>query len=392
MDERRSSESHSENEDVEMTDLLPKQTHEVVHNNDNHDTHRIKNSASAYHYPMMIRISHMKGPLVFAFVPLFLLGMGILLSQKHRIPSETEFENAKMCSPTTGECFETPYLPSPRTIYSSWTRDQYLSWYSMHKSLVSRAKVVEADSSYSVKEDRLPPLMLIGDSITEAWAGTKMGIPSDKFIDEPTALAYLSALLDGKYHSNILVNGISGDQTQHVLYRLNHGELPKNVAHHKKATFVVLIGTNNLGSGHLPSPTSLGIIAVVEYLLNHTNGRVLLMKLLPRGDGKKKLPKLCPPRCGNDGNPFTSFIPAIDKVNDALEEEKSESLSLIVGNAYKDGRLRLKDCGGIFKANGEDEEVKQELLPDLLHPNGEGMKEMARCISKELLIEDWTTG
>ena len=41
-----------------------------------------------------------------------------------------------------------------------------------------------------------------------------------------------------------LVLAISGDQTQHLLWRLQNGEWPSSIP---TATVVVMIGTNNLG-------------------------------------------------------------------------------------------------------------------------------------------------
>lgn len=49
-------------------------------------------------------------------------------------------------------------------------------------------------------------------------------------------------MFESKYRAAALA--ISGDMTQHLLYRLEHGELPEK--NHPKAV-VILIGTNDLG-------------------------------------------------------------------------------------------------------------------------------------------------
>eukprot|EP00961_Rhodomonas_salina_P211585 2856867-Rhodomonas_salina.1 len=90
-------------------------------------------------------------------------------------------------------------------------------------------------------------------------------------------------------------------QTQHLLHRLADGELTPAVAAMTNATFIMMIGTNNIGRGHLPGPTVEGVRAVANYTLAHTKGRLLLLGLLPRGDGSRKLHRLCPPRCSDDG-------------------------------------------------------------------------------------------
>ena len=54
---------------------------------------------------------------------------------------------------------------------------------------------------------------------------------------------------------------------------------------------------------------------MARLLLTATRGKLLLNALLPRGDGQEAAAKLCPPRCNRAGQPFTSFAPAVHKVN-----------------------------------------------------------------------------
>mmetsp|Transcript_14625 Transcript_14625/g.32256 ORF Transcript_14625/g.32256 Transcript_14625/m.32256 type:complete len:207 (-) Transcript_14625:150-770(-) len=171
-----------------------------------------------------------------------------------------------------------------------------------------------------------------------------------------------------------LVLGIGGDQTQHLIYRLQNGELLPAFADEDNAVFVILIGTNNLGSGMLPDPTAKGVRAVAEYILDHTKGHLAVMDLLPRGDGKVKLPRLCPPRCRPDGDPFKSFIPAITKVNSRIDHMVPE-LQKEYGR-----RIGHFDCGGKFLAADDRNEVDINLMPDLLHPNKDGHKLLAQCM------------
>src|SRR3954470_8408249 len=79
--------------------------------------------------------------------------------------------------------------------------------------------------------------------------------------------------------------GISGDRTQHVLWRLQNGEfegltLPKVV--------VLMIGTNNIGQKDNPeSPASAvaGIQAIVKEIHKKSpNTKVLLLGVFPRGE------------------------------------------------------------------------------------------------------------
>ena len=80
-------------------------------------------------------------------------------------------------------------------------------------------------------------LIVWGDSITEHAAGSLMGKPCC----EDTKIASTSAFKDQGLDFELL--GISGDQSDHLLYRMQHGEwpsIPPKVA-------LVLIGTNDLG-------------------------------------------------------------------------------------------------------------------------------------------------
>lgn len=50
-------------------------------------------------------------------------------------------------------------------------------------------------------------------------------------------------------------------------------ELPGCLQSSSKSTFLVLIGTNNLGAGFSVEQTVKGIMAVAEWLLENTQGR-----------------------------------------------------------------------------------------------------------------------
>jgi lysophospholipase L1-like esterase len=139
--------------------------------------------------------------------------------------------------------------------------------------------------------------------------------------------------------------------------------------------FVVLIGTNNLGSGFLPGPTADGIQAVVEYLLEETQGKVILQLLLPRGDNSRTA-SICPPRCADTNlrKPFASFQPAVDKVNEAIRQQRAELQRL------HPGRFDVMDCGAAFVDPNNKSGVNLELMPDALHPNAAGHEVLATCL------------
>lgn len=126
--------------------------------------------------------------------------------------------------------------PNPESRYDSagWGGRP---WLAQHVDCVEAAK------------SNQPLVVLLGDSITQGWGG-----PGRK-VSAPGEDAYLKHLT--KYAA---VNmGISGDRTQHLLWRIEHGAL--DVC--KPEALVVLIGTNNRNSDS-PEAIARGIEAVVE--------------------------------------------------------------------------------------------------------------------------------
>lgn len=81
---------------------------------------------------------------------------------------------------------------------------------------------------------------------------------------------------------DVLNAGVSGDRTEHLLWRLDHGNLagpPPKVA-------IVLIGTNDLGHGRPPGVAADGIRAVLLKLRDRLpDTRILLLGLWPRDAG-----------------------------------------------------------------------------------------------------------
>ncbi|KAJ8600980.1 hypothetical protein CTAYLR_006324 [Chrysophaeum taylorii] len=262
-----------------------------------------------------------------------------------------------MCD-TSGVCGESPSVATPRTVFSALVGKPQGAW--------SRQLERNKASGRSFRASSTPPLVLLGDSIFESLLGTSLGVPVERAAGVPVAL---EAYARGGYDP--LPLAISGDQTQHLLWRMPL-ELPRWLLGAENATFLVLIGTNNLGAGFLPGPTAAGVLAVARWLLNNSKGVVAVLPLLPRGDGPMRLPRLCPPRCGPDGKPFTSFMPAVRKVNAALANADLPDLNV------------LRDCGAPFlnttRNKNKGGEVNRDLMPDSLHPNAKGHTLIADCV------------
>ena len=105
-------------------------------------------------------------------------------------------------------------------------------------------------------------LVFIGDSITEGWEeeGRKVW---QKF-----------------YGTRNAVNlGIGGDRTQHVIWRLDHGNL-KGIT---PQAAVLMIGTNN-SADNSPQEIADGISRIVHQIRDKTpEPRILLLAIFPRG-------------------------------------------------------------------------------------------------------------
>ncbi|MGC2411524.1 MAG: GDSL-type esterase/lipase family protein [Stellaceae bacterium] len=79
----------------------------------------------------------------------------------------------------------------------------------------------------------------------------------------------------------VLNAGVSGDRTEHLLWRLQHG----NLGGPSPAAVMVLIGTNDVGAGRTPEDTAEGIRADLLYLRRHLpDARIGLLGLWPRDE------------------------------------------------------------------------------------------------------------
>jgi lysophospholipase L1-like esterase len=183
-------------------------------------------------------------------------------------------------------------------------------------------------------------VLFTGDSITDAWRNN----PQKKIWD--AAFGPLKA-------ANF---GISGDRTQHVLWRLQNGEfegltLPRVV--------VLMIGTNNIGQKDGPEPPAsaiAGIQAIVrEVRRKSDHTKILLLGVFPRGE--------------KPDHPHRAMIKEINEAAAKLDDEKS---------------VKFLDIGDKFLE--PDGSLSKETMPDYLHLSEKGYKIWADAI-KETLVE-----
>jgi lysophospholipase L1-like esterase/type 1 glutamine amidotransferase len=114
-------------------------------------------------------------------------------------------------------------------------------------------------------------LVLLGDSITQSFGG------DGRQVAAPGAAARAKWLAPIYTVANF---GISGDRTQHLLWRIANGTLdgldPRAV--------VIAIGTNNLHAGDAPADVAAGIVAVIDAVRARLpRAAIVVQAILPCG-------------------------------------------------------------------------------------------------------------
>jgi lysophospholipase L1-like esterase len=200
------------------------------------------------------------------------------------------------------------------------------NWMKRHDSFNERVKQGNVD------------LIFIGDSITQGWERAGKSV-WDEFYGKRNAV-------------NL---GIGGDRTQHVLWRLDHGNI--DGIHPKLA--VLMIGTNN-ASANTSAQIAEGVKLIVEKLrAKLPSTKVLVLAIFPRGADKDSAPR---------------------KVNEGANE--------IIKNLADNKMVYYLDIGPKFLA--ADGTLSKEVMPDLLHLNEASYRTWAESIEpkvKELMGE-----
>ncbi|CAM9659593.1 unnamed protein product [Ectocarpus fasciculatus] len=208
------------------------------------------------------------------------------------------------------------------------------------------ALVAEAE-----REGATTRVLVLGDSITEELLGKEGGKTKSGWGSLDVWLQYFAYL-------GAINLGVAGDQTQHLLWRLQNGELPDVL---QPESILVAIGTNNLGAGMDAQDTVGGVKAVVQYVREQRpDALVSVMALFPRADPKDK----------KNPTPW----PVIDQVNGMLER--------MLTRKFGTKRVLFVDCSDSFVVeDGAGREVlnKDFILPDNLHLTGDGLDAWAEC-------------
>jgi lysophospholipase L1-like esterase len=201
-------------------------------------------------------------------------------------------------------------------------------WVKRHEGFVEEAKAKKGEVD----------LLFIGDSITDGWRS------KGKAVWE-------------KYYAprHALNLGIGGDRTEHVLWRLQNGE----VAGLKPKAVVLLIGINNTPNHTNGLPTNTvaeivaGVTAVVKEIQTQLpKSEVLLLAVFPY---KQK------------GDPMRDKVA---KINEGIAK------------LGKMKRVTFLDISQKFLE--PDGTLSTEIMPDLLHPNAKGYQIWADAMDPTL--------
>ena len=176
-------------------------------------------------------------------------------------------------------------------------------------------------------------VVFIGDSITQGWEGEGKEIWAKYYA--PRSAVNL---------------GIGGDRTQHVLWRLDNG----NLAGLKPKAAVVMIGTNNSnGEDNSPGQIVDGVRAIVEKLrAKLPETKILLLAIFPRSE------------------------------NYSVARGKLAQINQVLRRVTDDKNVFWIDFGHLFL--NDDGTMPRELMPDYLHLSPKGYTIWAEAIEDKL--------
>jgi lysophospholipase L1-like esterase len=189
-----------------------------------------------------------------------------------------------------------------------------------HQLINSRAKAGDVN------------LLFLGDSITQGWEGAGKAAWEKYFAPRKAMNA-----------------GIGGDRTQHILWRLENG----NIDGIKPKAAVIMIGTNNSGT-NTSEQIAAGVKAIVAKLRNELpEMKILVLGIFPRGatpeDAKRKV---------------------------------NEGANAIFKSVADDKSVFYMDIGPKFL--GADGSLSKEIMPDLLHLSPQGYEIWASSIDAKV--------
>src|SRR5271170_4851980 len=201
------------------------------------------------------------------------------------------------------------------------TRATPTNWLTRHEGFVAQAKKGGVD------------ILFMGDSITDFWRNRGSNVWNKYYAPQHAA--------------NF---GISGDRTQHVLWRIEHGELDGI----KPKVTILMIGTNNSNSDPAADIAKAIKMIIGDIHAKLPETKILLLAIFPRNKPADK----------------PAQIETIHQVNDIIAK-------------YDDGRtVKFLDINAKFL--GPDGKVHEDIMADFLHPTEKGYQIWADAMNPTL--------
>ena len=233
---------------------------------------------------------------------------------------------ALLCATSLSAQTNEPAAAVNSAIIPTLRPSQNNSWEKRHEGFVAIAKQGGID------------VLFMGDSITDFWRTRGSNVWNQCY-------APLHA-------ANF---GIGGDRTEHVLWRMDNGELDGI----KPKVVVLMIGTNNTGKEKNGTPRNsvpevvAGVTAVVKDLRTRLpDSKILLLGIFPRG---------------TFDDPQRAQVALVNTVIAKLDDGKM---------------VKYLDIGPNFlEADGT---LPKSIMPDLLHPNQQGYQIWADAMNPTL--------
>lgn len=194
-------------------------------------------------------------------------------------------------------------------------------WIARHEGFNAIAKKGDVD------------LLFLGDSITDGWSGNGKTLWEQRF--KPLKAANF---------------GIGGDKTEHVLWRLQNGNLdgiqPK--------ALMLMIGTNNSRRDTAPQIAE-GIAAIVKEIHQRSPAtKILLLAIFPRGE--------------KSTDPLRANTIAVNRIIAGLDDGQ---------------KVFFLDIGEKFLQ--PDGTLTKDIMPDFLHLSPAGYKIWADAVEPKLV-------
>jgi lysophospholipase L1-like esterase len=208
-------------------------------------------------------------------------------------------------------------------------------WEKRHENFVEQAKKGGID------------LLFLGDSITDAWGGEGHNPKS------AGAKVYEKEFLPLKA-ANF---GIGGDRTQHVLWRLQNGELDGI----KPKVLMLMIGTNNSnGNDNTADEIADGVKAIVAEIHKRSpETKVLLLGIFPRGKD-----------------------PTVPNIKN--QRDKLKAVNAVIAKLDDGGKtVKYLDIGEKFLQ--PDGTIAADVMPDFLHLTEKGYQIWADAVKGPIM-------